>query len=174
MTRVVPHTTAPHQTCGRTCRQRPALLRLLSPPPPARFKRGPLRAVSWAGRSRRQRLGHRRGPHPANANFEFARIQQGRFGRADLENAITLPSISQRRWRARFLFLGRQPQNHVAVALSRSAHSPETVDHVGRQPDESLAALVDVILVAHAAERKRGAERLERFDADRTELARSG
>ena len=31
MTRVVPHTTAPHQTCGRTCWHRLALLRLLSP-----------------------------------------------------------------------------------------------------------------------------------------------
>jgi hypothetical protein len=38
MTRVVPHTTAPHQTCGRTCWHRLALLRLLSPPPPARFQ----------------------------------------------------------------------------------------------------------------------------------------
>ena len=52
MTRVVPHTTAPHQTCGRTCWHRLALLRLLSPPPPARFKRGPLRAVSWASSPR--------------------------------------------------------------------------------------------------------------------------
>jgi hypothetical protein len=90
MTRVVPHTTAPHQTCGRTCWHRPALLRLLSPPRPARFKRGPLRAVSWAGDQDDSAWAIAAARIPTNADFDFARIQQGRFDRAYLENAITL------------------------------------------------------------------------------------
>ena len=78
------------------------------------------------------------------------------------------------RCRAAHLPLGPSPaQDYVAVALSRPAHSPQTVDRVGRQPDVSLAALVDAILVAHPAEQS-VAQSASRFDADRTDLARSG
>ena len=62
MTRVVPHTTAPHQTCGCTCWHRLALLRLLSP------RRQPVHARAVARgfvgrRARGQRAGraHRLG-----------------------------------------------------------------------------------------------------------------
>jgi hypothetical protein len=47
-----------------------------------------------------------------------------------------------------------QPEDDVAVALAGSALGPEPVDHVGRQPDVVLAALVDRVVVAHAAERQ--------------------
>jgi hypothetical protein len=40
--------------------------------------------------------------------------------------------------------------------------------------NEAPAALVGPGLIADTAERKGGAERLERFDADRTDLAWSG
>ena len=50
------------------------------------------------------------------------------------------------------------------LALAGSALGPETVDHVGCQPDVALAVLVDLVLVAHAAQRQgRGDERLGRL-----------
>jgi tetrahydromethanopterin S-methyltransferase subunit C len=47
----------------------------------------------------------------------------------------------------RLLSLSRDPQDHVAIALAGSALCLEPVDHVRRQPDVTLAALVDVILM---------------------------
>ena len=50
--------------------------------------------------------------------------------------------------------LPRQPDEHVAVALPRPARSPETFEDSGVKPDEAFAALVDLVLVADAAERE--------------------
>jgi len=56
-------------------------------------------------------------------------------------------------WGARFPFGElKRPQYDVAVALARPAHSPETADHGVVEPDQAFAALVDLILVTHAAE----------------------
>ena len=56
----------------------------------------------------------------------------------------------------------RQPQNGVAVAFARPAHGPQTGDDGDMvQPDQALAALVDLVLITHAAERERGGNRLE-------------
>ena len=60
----------------------------------------------------------------------------------------------------------RQPQNDVAVALARPAHRAEPIHHRGLNPDQALTPLVGLALVAHAAERERPGNRLERLDAD--------
>jgi hypothetical protein len=41
------------------------------------------------------------------------------------------------------------------------AHGPEPIDHVRLQPDQALAALVGLVLVADRAERERCGYRLE-------------
>jgi hypothetical protein len=49
---------------------------------------------------------------------------------------------------------GYEPENSVSVAFARSALGTEPIDHVRLKPDEALAALVGLSLVAHAAERE--------------------
>ena len=57
--------------------------------------------------------------------------------------------------------LARDPHDHVAIALAGSALCLEPFDHVRRQPDVTLAALVDVILIVDAAERQGRGYRVE-------------
>ena len=67
-------------------------------------------------------------------------------------------------WRARALH--RDPHNHVAVALTRSAHGSEPVNHGGGKPNQALFLLVGLVLTTNAAERERPGNRFERLDAD--------
>jgi hypothetical protein len=56
----------------------------------------------------------------------------------------------------------RQGDDDVAVALARTAHGPETVDHPGLKSDHALAALVGLVLVADATQRQGRGYGLER------------
>jgi hypothetical protein len=61
----------------------------------------------------------------------------------------------------------RNPHNHVAVALPRTAKRTQPVDHVRLEPDQALDLLVERVLVAHGPERQRFGYRLERGLSDR-------
>ena len=72
---------------------------------------------------------------------------------------------------------GNQPEDHVAVALARTAHGPETVDHLRLKPDVALAILIDRVLLAYAAQRQGRSDGLEGGwsdgDADHDRFRRS-
>ena len=63
--------------------------------------------------------------------------------------------------------LPRQPQYDVGVPLARAAQSPEAVDHIRLEPDQPLALLVDLVLIAHGPERQSFGYRVERGVRDR-------
>jgi hypothetical protein len=63
------------------------------------------------------------------------------------------------------LRLPGDPQDDVAVAFARPAHRAES--HRVLKPDQPLALVVGLVIIVHAAEGGRGANRLERLDADR-------
>jgi hypothetical protein len=79
---------------------------------------------------------------------------------ANLSRATGQLGLTRVEWQAddfdRRLFLGRDPQDHVAVAFARPAHRPQTGDDGMVEPDQAFAALVGCVLVADAAERERG------------------
>jgi hypothetical protein len=60
----------------------------------------------------------------------------------------------------------RQPNDHAAVAVGRSAHGGQPVDHRGIEPDQSAAILVGLVLVPHRAERERSRDGVVRLDGD--------
>jgi hypothetical protein len=53
------------------------------------------------------------------------------------------------------------------LGLARPPHGAEPIRHRVLKPDQALAPLVGLGLDGHAAKQKRGADRLERLDADR-------
>ncbi len=55
-------------------------------------------------------------------------------------------------------------QNHIAVALARAAHGAEAVEHEPVKPDQTLASLIDLVLIAYATERQSSGNRVERLD----------
>jgi hypothetical protein len=64
----------------------------------------------------------------------------------------------------------RNADDHVAVADARAAHRAEAVDRRLVQPDQALAFLVDLVLVADGPERQRFGDRIEK----RLERSRCG
>ena len=79
----------------------------------------------------------------------------------------TSSSVREWRWRTRTSAHGsdtlaiHHPHSDV-VALARTAQRLEPVDNSPVEPDEPLALLVDLVLVADAAERERLGDRIER------------
>jgi hypothetical protein len=73
----------------------------------------------------------------------------------------------RRRAASAFVLPAPRPAGSHAVALPRTAHGPESIDHCRLKPDVALARVVGFVLIAHAAERERGADRIEGGLADR-------
>jgi hypothetical protein len=58
-------------------------------------------------------------------------------------------------------WIGRQPQDDVAIALARPAHGGETIDEAGFEPNIALAVRAKLALESRASERERADDRLE-------------
>ena len=55
----------------------------------------------------------------------------------------------------------RHPQDHVAGALASPAIGIQLVEDAPLKPNQTVPVLVDLVLEAHRAERKRSGDRLE-------------
>jgi hypothetical protein len=67
-----------------------------------------------------------------------------------------------------------QPLDDIGKALARPAHGAQAGDHVWRKPHVLLAALVGLVLLAHAAQRERGGDVPERRPSGSREAHGSG